>query len=151
MPTASSSENSVQMLIPTVSSGMPGVKGGKLRALAVTSAERSKMLPDVPTVAESGYAGFDAPAWWAVLAPAKTPPDIVKRMNDEINKALKQPDLLARFDESGIAAIGGTPEELRSFYQQEYGRFAELVKNAGIVPVSHAVAEVLRVNRFSRS
>ena len=71
----------------------PHLDSKRLRALAVTTSRRSANLPDVPTVAESGFAGFDAPAWWAVLAPAKTPPEIVKRMNEELNKALKTPEI----------------------------------------------------------
>ena len=78
--------------------------------LVLTTSKRSPELPDVPTVAESGYPGFDAPAWWAILAPAKTPPEIVRRMNEEVNKALKVPDIANRLGSQGIAIVGGTPE-----------------------------------------
>jgi tripartite-type tricarboxylate transporter receptor subunit TctC len=81
----------VPLAVGSVFLSKPHIESGRLRALAVTTSQRSANLPNVPTVAESGFAGFDAPAWWAVLASAKTPPEIVQRMNAEINEALKRP------------------------------------------------------------
>ena len=94
----------VQLSIASVFLTKPHLDSKRLRALAVTTSKRSPHLPDVPTVAENGYASFDAPTWWAVLAPAKTPPDIVKRMNDEINTLLKRPDVRDKLR----AALGQT-------------------------------------------
>lgn len=110
----------------------PHVDNKRLRALAVTTSKRSADMPDVPTVAESGLPGFEAPAWWAVLAPARTPPEIVRRMNDEINRALKQPDLARRLDSQGIDILGGTPEAARSFIETQMDVWGKVVRENGI-------------------
>jgi tripartite-type tricarboxylate transporter receptor subunit TctC len=80
-------------------------------------------------VAESGFAGFEAPAWWAVLAPAKTPPDIVKRMNEELNKAIKNPEVAKKLDAQGIDVVGGTPEVARVFIDRQIDIWAKVVKD----------------------
>jgi tripartite-type tricarboxylate transporter receptor subunit TctC len=110
----------------------PHIDSKRLRALAVTTSKRAPELPDVPTLAESGYPGFDAPAWWAVLAPAKTPPEIVHRMNEELNKALKSPDVAARLAGQGINVIGGTPEVARAFIDKQIDIWAQVVKENNI-------------------
>lgn len=110
----------------------PHIDSKRLRALAVTTSKRAPELPDVPTLAESGYPGFDAPAWWAVLAPAKTPPEIVRRMNEELNKALKSPDVAARLAGQGIGVIGGTPEIARTFIDKQIDIWAQVVKENNI-------------------
>jgi tripartite-type tricarboxylate transporter receptor subunit TctC len=110
----------------------PHIDGKQMRPLAVTTTKRSPDLPNVPTVAESGYAGFDAPAWWAVLAPAKTPPEILKRMNEELNKALKQPELAKRLDAQGIDIVGGTPEAARTFIDKQIDVWSKVVKENDI-------------------
>jgi tripartite-type tricarboxylate transporter receptor subunit TctC len=110
----------------------PHIDSKRLRPLVVTTSKRAPELPDVPTLAESGYPGFDAPAWWAVLAPAKTPPEIVRRMNEEINKALKSPDVAARLAGQGISVIGGTPEIARTFIDKQIDIWARVVKENNI-------------------
>ena len=110
----------------------PHLDSKRLRALAVTTSKRSAKLPDVPTVAESGYAGFDAPAWWAVLAPAKTPPEIVKRMNDEINRALDLPDVRDKLSAQGIDIIRTTPDAARVFIERQMDIWAKVVKDNNI-------------------
>ena len=110
----------------------PHIDSKRLRPLAVTTSKRAPELPDVPTLAESGYPGFDAPAWWAVLAPAKTPPEIVRRMNEELNKALKSPDVAARLAGQGISVIGGTPEVARTFIDKQIDIWAQVVKENNI-------------------
>ena len=110
----------------------PHIESKRMRPLAVTTSKRSPNLPDVPTVAESGYAGFDAPAWWAVLAPAKTPPDIVKRMNDEVNKALKNPEVAGKLAAQGIDLNIGTPESARVFIDRQIDTWAKVVKDNNI-------------------
>jgi tripartite-type tricarboxylate transporter receptor subunit TctC len=80
-------------------------------------------------VAESGFAGFDAPAWWALLAPAKTPADIVKRMNEELNKALKTPEVAKKLDAQGIDVVGGSPEVARVFIERQIDIWAKVVKD----------------------
>jgi tripartite-type tricarboxylate transporter receptor subunit TctC len=99
----------VPLSIGSVFLTKPHLDSKRLRALAVTTSKRSTHLPDVPTIAESGYAGFDAPAWWAVLAPARTPPEIVKRVHDEINAALKKPDVAGKLAAQGIDIQTGSP------------------------------------------
>jgi tripartite-type tricarboxylate transporter receptor subunit TctC len=112
----------------------PHVDTKRLRPLAVTTSARSPYLPDVPTLAESGFAGFDAPAWWAVLAPAKTPPEIVKRMNDEINAALRQPEVASKLAAQGIDVRTGTPQAAQQFIENQIDTWAKVVRDNGIKP-----------------
>jgi tripartite-type tricarboxylate transporter receptor subunit TctC len=110
----------------------PHIDSKRLRPLAVTTSKRSPEYPDVPTVAESGYPGFDAPAWWGVLTSAKVPPEIVRRMNEEINKALKVPEIAARLAGQGMAVAGGPPEAARSFIDKQIDTWAQVVKDNNI-------------------
>ena len=110
----------------------PHVDSKRMRPLVVTTSKRSPDLPDVPTLSESGFAGFDAPAWWAVLAPAKTPPEIIKRMNEEINKVMRTPDTAKRLDAQGIDVVGGTPEAARVFIERQMDVWAKVVKDNNI-------------------
>ena len=112
----------------------PHIDSKRLRALAVTTSQRSPLLPDVPTVAESGSAGFDAPAWWAVLAPAKTPPDIVQRMNQEINKALRSVDVAGKLAAQGIDLRDSTPAGAQAFIEAQIDTWAKVVKDNGLKP-----------------
>lgn len=122
----------VPLSIGSVFVTKPHIDNKKLRPLVVTTSKRSPDLPDVPTVAESGYAGFEAPAWWAVVAPAKTPPDILKRMNEEINKVLKNPEVAKKLDQQGIDVVGGTPAEASVFIQRQMTIWDKVVKDNGI-------------------
>ena len=110
----------------------PHIDSKKLRALAVTTSKRSLFLPDVPTIAESGAAGFDAPAWWAVLAPAKTPPEVVQRMNVEINRALKLPEVASKLAAQGIDLRDSTPASAQAFIEGQMETWAKVVKDNGI-------------------
>jgi tripartite-type tricarboxylate transporter receptor subunit TctC len=107
----------------------PHVKGGKLKALAVTSAKPSPQLPGVATVAEQGLPGFSALAWWGVIAPAGTPPAIIKRMYEELSKALKTPAVAEKLSAQGMDIIGGDPAELDKFLKSEIERWAKVVKD----------------------
>ena len=98
---------------------LPHIKSGKLRALAVTSLQRSPVAPDVPTVAESGYPGFEALAWHGILAPARTPPAIVKKLNEEIVKALDDPATKALLANQAMQTVGSTPEEFAAFIRKD--------------------------------
>jgi tripartite-type tricarboxylate transporter receptor subunit TctC len=98
---------------------LPHIKSGKLRALAVTSLERSSVAPEVPTVAESGYPGFEALAWHGILAPAKTPPVVIKKLNEEITKALADPATKALLVNQAMQTVGNTPEEFAAFIQKD--------------------------------
>jgi len=110
---------------------MPMLKAGKLRALAVTSTKRVALLPNVPTVAEQGYAGFQAEDWKALVAPAGTPADVVARLNAEVNKALKDKETIARLHDEGSEPRGGTPAELGAFIKTENTRWGAIVRDSG--------------------
>jgi tripartite-type tricarboxylate transporter receptor subunit TctC len=122
----------VPLAIGSVFVVKPHIDSGRLRPLAVTTSKRSPELPNVPTVAESGFAGFDAPAWWAILAPAKTPPAIIKRMNEEVAKALKNPDIAKKLSAQGINLVGSTPEAATTFINNQMDVWAKVVKDNGI-------------------
>lgn len=110
---------------------MPMIKAGKIRALAVTSGKRLPLLPTVPTVAESGYAGFQAEDWKALVAPAGTSPEVVKRLNAEVNKALAQPDTISKMREEGSDPRGGSAQDLAAFIKAENARWGTIVKESG--------------------
>jgi tripartite-type tricarboxylate transporter receptor subunit TctC len=121
--------NQVPLAIGTVFLVNPHVKGGRVKALGVTSAKPSVQLPGVKTVAEQGVPGFSALAWWGVIAPAKTPEAIVKRMHEEIAKALKNPAVAERLSAQGMDIVGGGPAELDKFLRGEIERWAKVVKD----------------------
>jgi len=118
----------VRLAIGSIFLFKPQIDSTRLRALAVTTSQRSANLPDVATLAESGFAGFDAPAWWAVLAPAKTPPEIVKRMNEEINAALKVPEVAQKLAVQGIVTSTGAPAAAQAFIENQVDTWAKVVK-----------------------
>lgn len=118
----------VPLAVGSVFLSKPHIDSKRLRPLAVTTSQRSANLPGVPTIAESGFAGFDAPAWWAVLAPAKTPPEIIKRMNDEINAALKTPDVAQKLAAQGIFVNTGTPAAAQAFIEKQVDLWSQVVK-----------------------
>jgi tripartite-type tricarboxylate transporter receptor subunit TctC len=120
--------NQVPLAIGTVFLVNPHVKGGKVRALAVTSPKPSPQLPGVAPVAEQGVPGFSALAWWGVIAPAATPPAIVKRMHEELSKALKDPAVAQKLTDQGMDIVGGGPEEMDRFVRAEIARWAAVVK-----------------------
>jgi tripartite-type tricarboxylate transporter receptor subunit TctC len=120
-----------QLMFDTMLSAMPHVKGGKLKALAVTSARRSPAAPDIPTVAESGLPGYEAIAWNGLLAPAGTPPQVIARLNAELKKALALPEVKDKFDAQGFAATWNTPEAFGDFMNAEVLKWAQVVKVSG--------------------
>ena len=122
----------VPLSIGSVFVTKPHIDNKRLRPLAVTTSKRARELPDVPTLAESGFPGFEAPAWWAVLAPAKTPPDILKRMTDALNQALKNPDVAKKLEAQGIDVIGGSADTARVFINQQMDTWAKVVKDNNI-------------------
>lgn len=119
----------VALSIGSVFLTKPFIDSKRLRALAVTTSVRSANLPEVPTVAESGFAGFDAPAWWAVVAPAKTPPEVIKRLNDEINIALKLPEVANKLAAQGIQVSTGTAPAAQRFVEDQMQIWAKVVKD----------------------
>jgi tripartite-type tricarboxylate transporter receptor subunit TctC len=115
-------------------SPLPHIKAGRVRAIAVTGATRIALLPDVPTVAESGYPGYEAVNWYAYLAPGKTPREVVQRLNAEITKVLRTPEAITALDKQGVEPQPGTPEELAKYMRREYETWGKVVKQAGIKP-----------------
>jgi tripartite-type tricarboxylate transporter receptor subunit TctC len=122
----------VPLSIGSVFLAKPHIDSKRIRALAVTTSKRTPNLPDVPTIAEAGFAGFDAPAWWAVLAPAKTPADIVKRMNEAVNAALKSPEVAAKLAAQGIEVRTDSPEAAKAFIDGQVDTWAKVVRDNGI-------------------
>src|SRR5262249_22198021 len=113
-------------------SGLSQVKGGALIALGVTSKERSPVAPELPTIAESGYPGFDAVAWHGIMAPAGTPPAIIKRLNTEIVKALKEPDVAKLIQAQAIQIVGSSPEEFAAFIKKDTVLWRDVAKQAKV-------------------
>ena len=122
------SAGQVPLAIGSVFVSKPHIDGQRLRPLAVATAQRNLTLADMPTVAESGFAGFDAPAWWAVLASGKTPSEIVKPLNEEINAALRRPEVAQKLEAQGITISTGTPAAAQAFIEQQIDSWAQVVK-----------------------
>ena len=124
----------IQLMFSGFSSVMPHIKSGKLRPLAQTGEKRSPALPDVPTIAESGFPKFEATAWYGVHAPAKTPKPIVNRLNAEFVKALRMPDVKERLNALGFELVGSTPEHYASYIRSEIKKWEKVVKASGAKP-----------------
>jgi len=116
----------------TVALLTPHVRNGTIVPLAVTSAQRDPVLPNVPTVSESGVPGFEAYAWWGMLAPAKTPPAVIQRMNAEVAKILRDPAVRERLGGLGMNIQASGPEELGRFIDGQMTRWAKVVKDFNI-------------------
>ncbi|MGV3728392.1 Bug family tripartite tricarboxylate transporter substrate binding protein [Hydrogenophaga sp.] len=121
----------VDLYMSSVPTLLGHVRDQKLRALAVTSIKRSGELPDTPTLAESGYKDFDAVTWFGILAPAGTPADVVRTLNTEFNKALRDPTVAAKLRSDGGDVIGGTPEQFSALIKSEIPRWGRIVKDSG--------------------
>lgn len=124
----------VPVSFPSLAGAIPMIRTGKLRALAVTGPSRVAAMPELPTVAESGLPGFDAASWYALLAPAGTPVPILERMQREVAKALKLPDVKEKFGTEGLEPAGLTPEESRKLLTAEIEKWGKVVKAAGVRP-----------------
>ncbi len=122
----------VPVSFETVTVALPHVKAGKARALAVTSAKRTRVLPDTPTMQEAGVPGFDVASWQALYAPAGTPPAIVARMNAEIEKILALPDVAARMDGLGLEHSANTPAQFAEFGRAELAKWARIARDGNI-------------------
>ena len=121
----------VQIMFDNLPSALPQIKAGKLRAIAVTSLKRAPVLPDVPTISESGLPGFEASSWFGVLAPAGTPAPIVARINAEVNKWLQSAEAREKLLSQGAEAAGGTPEQFAHHIRAESEKWAKVVKASG--------------------
>jgi tripartite-type tricarboxylate transporter receptor subunit TctC len=121
----------VQFMFDNMPSAWPHVQSGKLRALAVTTTERSKSAPDVPTMKESGFANFDVSAWFGLIAPAGTPPEVVNKLNAAMVKALDKPEVQLSFEKLGAVGVKTTPAEFGQFIKSEVEGWAPVVKASG--------------------
>jgi tripartite-type tricarboxylate transporter receptor subunit TctC len=119
----------VQFMFATIPSVMPHIQAGKLRALAVSSAKRSRSLPDLPTVAEKGFPGFEAGSWFGFFAPKGTPQDVINKINQAVNEAL--PSLQAQMIREGADPVGGSPKQFGDFTRKEYVKWKAVVKASG--------------------
>ena len=122
----------VDMMFDTTVVAGPHIQSGKVRAIAVSSAKRLESLPNVPTIAESGVPGFDATAWFGVLAPAGTPQTIVNQLADVIQKSVKTPAVTETLLKAGAEPVGSTPAEFDAFYKAEVQKWAKVVKSANV-------------------
>lgn len=122
----------VQSMFDNAPSALPHVQAGRLRAIAITSAQRSPLLPDVPTVAESGYAGFDVQSWFGLAAPTGTPRAVIAQINAALGKVLAQPDVRQRLLDMAATPEPGTPEQMRSFVVAETQRWREVIQRSGV-------------------
>jgi tripartite-type tricarboxylate transporter receptor subunit TctC len=122
----------VDLSFPTLAAALPHVKSGALRALAVTDVKRSSLLPDVPTLREAGVKDFQFTQWQTLLAPARTPPAIVARLNAALNEALKSKDLLEKFHAQAFETFLTTPDEAGKYLAEESKRLTRLIKTKGI-------------------
>jgi tripartite-type tricarboxylate transporter receptor subunit TctC len=124
----------IPMSFETALTAIPQINAGKVRALAVTPAKRAKVLPDVPTLAESGLKGFDVASWQAIFAPAGTPPAIVKRLNDELTRIVATTDVAARLYTMGVENVPMTPAQFAEFQRSELVKWAKIVKDGKVKP-----------------
>jgi tripartite-type tricarboxylate transporter receptor subunit TctC len=120
----------IQLLMTNVATLLPHVKAGRLRPLAVNT--RAKAAPDIPTFADVGFKGYDFQSWYGMWAPRGTPPALAKAINETFNQALKAPDVVARFAEPGVDALGGSPEQFATFVSAEIRKWKEVARTAGI-------------------
>lgn len=115
-----------------VMTNLPQMKAGRLRALAVTSLKRLPSIPDLPTIAESGYSGFDSGVWFGVLAPARTPQEIISRLNSELVNIARRPEFMQRLVSEGSEVVGSSPEQFGDYIKTETARWAKIIKAANI-------------------
>ena len=124
----------IQTIFTPISTILPHVKAGRARALAVSSAKRVELAPDLPSVAEAGVPGFDGTSWYPFFAPARTPPAIVQKVNGDISRILQKPDVRARFLSMGMVPVGGPPQVLREYLAAEIKRWGKVIADVGVKP-----------------
>jgi len=122
----------ITMSFANIVNVVPLAREGKLRALAITSVKRSALAPDLPTMAESGFPGFEAVPWFGLLAPSGTPKDVLDKLHDETVKTLAMPEVRKKFDELGLEPVGNTPAEFAAVIRKETPEWAKVIKDAGI-------------------
>jgi tripartite-type tricarboxylate transporter receptor subunit TctC len=122
----------VDVMFNNIGSVLPLIQGGKLRGLAVTTAKRSLAIPQLPPIAEAGVPGFDVSSWYGFFAPAKTPPEIVRKMHADTVAALADPTTKSRLEQLGVVVVGSTPAELAAYLKSEIDKWGPVIKEAGI-------------------
>jgi len=122
----------IAFMFAQTSAALPHIQSGKLRALGVASRKRAPQLPDVPTVEEAGLPGFEAVSWYALLAPAATPKDVVARIQADVARVLQMHDIREKMAQQGGEPVGNTPAELAALLRNESARYADIVRRAGI-------------------
>ncbi|ADP17524.1 extra-cytoplasmic solute receptor family protein 103 [Achromobacter xylosoxidans A8] len=122
----------IDMYVGSVASLLPQIRGGKVRALAVVAKERAPALPDVPTFVESGFKTIDQSIWWGLMAPAKTPDDVVAALNRALQQVQSQPELVKKLEDAGYSVLKGAPEDLARQHRADHEIFGKVVQDAGI-------------------
>ena len=122
----------VPVMWDTITTALPHVKSGKLRALAVTSRKRSPLAPDVPTMIEAGLPDFEISAWYVVMAPKNLPPEVLRRLNAEVNKAIQDPEVRERLGNQGVDFVGGSAADAEKFIRSELERWARVARTTGM-------------------
>jgi tripartite-type tricarboxylate transporter receptor subunit TctC len=121
----------VEAFFPTIISGLPQVKNGKVRAIAVTTAQRSALLPNIPTIAEQGFPGYEVSGWYGLLAPTGTPKEVVTHLNTEVVKVLRQTEMKERMGADGAIPVGSTPDQFAAYIRSEMEKYAKVIKASG--------------------
>jgi len=124
----------VSMMFADLTTGLPHVKAGSLRALAVTRIKRSTLVPELPTLDEAGVTGFDMDSWAGIFAPAGTPADIITLLNTELRKIIDSPEVKSTLGNAGFEAFSSSPEELAELVKEQLGKWGKMIKDAGIQP-----------------
>jgi len=124
----------VNLIFATTASAIPHLKSGRIKGIAVTTAKRSALLPDLPTISESGLAGFDANNWYGLVVPAKTPRAIIDQLNAEVTKILAMPDVKTTLFNQGLDPAPGTPEQFGAYIKSERAKWAKVIKESGAKP-----------------
>jgi tripartite-type tricarboxylate transporter receptor subunit TctC len=121
----------IQLVFATAASAVPQIKAGRVKGIAVTTIKRSQLVPDMPTISESGLKGFDANNWYGLLAPAKTPRPIIDRLNAETTRILNMPDIKTILFNQGLDVAPGTPEQFAAYIKSERAKWANVIKASG--------------------
>ncbi|HUQ75055.1 MAG TPA: tripartite tricarboxylate transporter substrate binding protein [Burkholderiales bacterium] len=124
--------NQIQVLLPGLAAALPHIRSGKLKPLAVTGLKRHSLVPDVPTFEESGYKGFDTVQWYGIVGPAKMPPEVTRRLNAEINRAINSPALQQRLAAEALEVMPTSPDEFARFLQADIARWSALARERNI-------------------
>jgi tripartite-type tricarboxylate transporter receptor subunit TctC len=124
----------VSMMFADLTTALPHVKAGTLRALAVTRLKRSALVPELPTLDEAGVKGFNMDSWAAIFAPAGTPADVIRRLNAELRKIIDSPDVKSTLAKAGFEAFSSSPTELDELVKDQLGKWGKMIKDAGIQP-----------------